>query len=231
MGDRGRITHVDRLPADDADRFSLIRDHLYTPVVGDVLDQLGLFHQFLPPELRGINPSMTIIGRAMPVLIADVYGPQVTPFGRLTEALDQLVSGDVYLAKSALMPCAAWGEILTAAAKARGGVGAVIDGYHRDTRQIVEQDWPVFSRGGYAQDSAVRSSVLDFRIPIEICGVAIAPGDLIFGDIDGVLVVPASVEEEVLERALEKATAELAVRTAIESGMSATDALNTFGVL
>lgn len=217
--------------AGEAERMAVIRAELYTPVVGDILDQLGYRRQFLPPGIRGIRENMKVVGRAMPVLIADVTGPQTTPFGRLTEALDQLESGEVYIAQNATLPCSAWGEILTATARRRGAAGAVVDGYHRDTPRVLEQDFPVYSRGGYAQDAAVRASALDYRCRIRIGDVEIEPGDLVFGDVDGVVVVPARVEAEVIERSLEKARTENVVRAAIESGMSATDALRTYGVL
>jgi len=185
----------------------------------------------MPPEIRGITTDMTIVGRAMPVLIADVFGPQQQPFDRLTEALDQLESGEVYVARNADVPTAAWGEILTATAIQRGAVGAVTDGYHRDTERVLSQDWPVFSRGSYAQDEGVRKSVIDVRCPISIGGVSVTPGDLIVADRDGVLVVPQAVEVEVVEKAFEKASTENLVRKAINDGMSATDAFATFGVL
>lgn len=212
-------------------RMDAIREQLYTPVVGDILDELGYRRQFLPPEIRGIRETSRVVGRAMPVLVADVVGPQRVPFGRLTEALDQLEPGEVYIAQNATVPCSAWGEILTATARQRGAVGAVVDGYHRDTPRVLEQDFPVFSRGGYAQDAAVRASVLDYRCRIRIGDVEIEPGDLIFGDLDGVIVIPAAVEDEVIERALAKASTENTVRQAIEAGMSSTEALRTYGVL
>lgn len=215
----------------ESPRFESIRAELYTPVVGDILDELGYRRQFLPPGVMGITAATKVVGRAMPVLIADVTGPQERPFGRLTEALDQLQPGEVYIAQNATVPCAAWGEILTATAVQRGAVGAVVDGYHRDTPRVLEQDFPVFSRGSYAQDAGVRSSVIDYRIRIRIGDVEIAPGDLVFGDIDGVLIVPAEVEDETIARALEKARAENIVRQAIEEGMSSTDAFRTYGVL
>jgi 4-hydroxy-4-methyl-2-oxoglutarate aldolase len=219
------------LPGADADRFALVREHLYTPVVGDVLDQLGRTHQFLPPAIQPLQRSMVLVGRAMPVLIADVFGPQRSPFGRLTEALDQLGSGEVYLARGGRTECAAWGEIMTATARVRGAAGAVLDAFHRDTTRVLEQDWPVFSRGRFAQDAGVRATVMDYRVPVELGGVLVRPGDLVLGDLDGVVVVPAEIEDEVLERALTKATAENLVRQAIENGMSSTDAFATYGVL
>ena len=215
----------------DADLFQLFHAELYTPVVGDILDALGLYHQFLPQPIQPMRTAMKLVGRAMPALMIDVHGPQAEPFGKLTQALDQLAPGEVYLASGGAMRCAYWGEILTATARTRGAVGAVINGYHRDTPQVLEQDWPVFSRGRFAQDSSVRTKVIDYRCPIEVGPVHVAPGDLVFGDLDGVLVIPAAHEAEVVERALEKARGEKLVRRAIEDGMSSTDAFARFGIL
>ena len=129
------------------------------------------------------------------------------------------------------MRCAYWGELLTATAKTRGANGAVINGYHRDTPQVLSQNWPVFSRGRYAQDSSVRTQVVDYRCPIEIGQVTVKPGDLLFGDVDGVVVVPGKMIEEVTVKALEKAHGEKNVRKAIEGGMSSTEAFRHFGIL
>ena len=215
----------------DADLFDLFRSELYTPVVGDILDTLGLYHQFLPQPVQPALTAMKLIGRAMPVLMIDVYGEQDQPFGKLTEALDQLEPGDVYLASGGAMRCAYWGEILTATARTRGANGAVINGYHRDTPQMLEQDWPVFSRGRFAQDSGVRTKVVDYRCRIEVGGVTVQPGDLVFGDLDGVLVIPRAREAEVVEKALEKARGEKLVRKEIEAGMSSTAAFAKYGIL
>jgi len=216
---------------DDQEIFGLIERLLYTPVVGDVLDTLGFWHQFLPQPVQPLTPQMRIAGRAMPVQIADAWGPQTAPFGRMTQALDALAPGEIYIATGGSQNCAAWGEIMTATAKTRGGAGAIIDGFHRDTPRVLEQDWPVFSRGRFAQDAGVRSKVVEFGCPIEIGGVQILPDDLIIGDLDGVVVVPRKVEQEVIAKAVEKATAEKVVRKAIEGGMSSTDAFHKFGIL
>src|ERR1700752_832595 len=215
---------------DDRQLFDLIRQSLYTPVVGDILDGLGFCHQFLPPALQPMKDEMTAGGRAMPVLTANVFGPQKQPFGRLTEALDQIEPGEVYIATGTLR-CASWGEILTATARKRGSNGAIIDGFHRDTRGILAQHWPVFSRGRFAQDAAVRSSVIDFRCAIEIDRVRIEPGDLVFGDLDGIVIVPKRVENELISRALEKARGEKLVLREIEEGLSSTAAFRKYNIL
>ena len=215
----------------DGELFSLVRATLYTPVVGDILDQCGRLHQFLPQPIRPLREGMTLAGRAMPVRQGDVAGPQDRPFGLMTQALDDLRPGEVYVVTGGTMQCANWGEIMTATAKSRGAVGAVIDGYHRDTPRVLEQNWPVFSRGAWAQDAGARMQVVDFRCRIEIGGVAVVPGDLVFGDVDGVLVVPQEMEEDVISRALEKARGEKVVRKAIEGGLSSTEAFRKYGIL
>ena len=216
---------------DDAGLFDLISSSLYTSVVGDVLDAMGLRHQFLPQAIRPLRDHMRVIGRAMTVQIADAWGEEEQPFGKLTEALDGIQKGEVYLATGGTINCAAWGEILTATARKRGGVGAVIDGFHRDTQQVLDQDWPVFSRGAYAQDARVRSRVIDYRCPIEIGAVRIGSGALVFGDVDGILVIPREAEREAITRALEKARGERVVRREIEAGSSSTEAFRKYGIL
>ena len=215
----------------ETELFELVKKELYTPVVGDVLDALGHYHQFLPQPIQPALIEMKIVGRAMPVVMIDVYGPQKKPFGLLTEALDQLEPGEIYLCSGGDMRCAYWGELLTATARTRGAAGAVVNGFHRDTPKMLEQNWPVFSRGRFAQDSAVRTQVTDFRCSIEIGGVWAEPGDLVFGDLDGVVVVPRKLQDEVIEKSLEKARKENVVRKAIEAGMSSTAALKKYKVL
>ncbi len=216
---------------DDNELFDLVRSSLYTAVVGDILDTFECYHQFLPQPIQPLEESMVVVGRAMPVLQMDVFGEQEQPYGLMTRALDDLRAGEVYVATGGSLRGASWGELMTAAARSRGAVGAVVDAYHRDTPMVLAQSFPVFSRGRYAQDSGPRTKVVDYRSPIEIDGVWVAPGDLVFGDLDGVVIVPRHHEEEVIEKALEKASRESEVRKDIEGGMSATDAFEKYGIL
>lgn len=219
------------LPAPDGELFELIRRELYSPVLGDVLDQCGLRHQILPQPIQPLTLDMKLVGRAMPVLMIDIHDERARPFGSLTDSLDQLKPHEVYVATGGSMRCAYWGEIMTATARMRQAAGAIVNGFHRDTPKVLEQRWPVFSRGRYAQDSRVRSEVLDYRCRVEIDSVSIEPGDLIFADLDGIVVVPRSVEREVIEKSVHKARQENIVRKQIESGMSSTDALRRYNVL
>ena len=229
----------------DDEMFALMKEKLYTPVVGDILDQMGYTHQFLPSSIKPLEsmvPADAYIDRSEPdnrlkvagyactVLENDVFGQPDKPFGYLTEALDQLKPNEVYVATGA-HNSALWGELLTASAKARGAVGSVVDGYSRDTPQVLGQNFPVFCSGTWAQDSSLRTYVFKFRCPIEIGQVTIHDGDIVFGDIDGVLIIPRSIAPEVSETALIKASTEKTMRKAIEDGMMVTEAFEKFGVL
>lgn len=217
-----------------------MRSELFTAVIGDVMDKMGIYHQFLPPTIRPLSPDMIVLGRAMPVLETDCFveasagagGPLTRkPFGLLLEALDDLKADEVYVCTGASPRYALWGELMSIRAKKLNAAGAVFDGYARDTQGILDLNFPTFCLGSYAQDQGPRGKVVDFRTPIEIEGVRISPGELIFGDVDGVLVIPREAEEEALTRALEKARGEKFVRTAMEGGMSAVEAFEQFGIM
>jgi regulator of RNase E activity RraA len=223
---------------DDEELFHLIRTELYTAVVGDVMDRLGLTRQFLPPEIRPLRDDMTMAGRAMPVLAEDLSdedasdGEREAPFGLMLDALDGLRPGEVYVCVGASPRYALWGELMSTRAMMLGASGAVLEGYSRDTTGILRLNFPTFSYGPYAQDQAFRGRVVDFRCRISFGnGVEVRPGDLVFGDVDGVVVVPSEFERDVIEEALVKVRGENAVRIAIEDGMSASEAFDRFGVM
>ena len=219
--------------------FANLRDTLFTAVVGDVLDKMGWRRQFLPQAIGPLTPNMKVIGRAMPVLEADIVdessgsaGAAVAkPFGLMLEALDDLKPNEVYVATGGSLRYAFWGELMSTRARYLHAAGAVLNGFVRDAAGIEALGFPTFSRGLYAQDQGPRGKVVDFRVSIEIEGVRIAPGDLMFGDREGVLVIPAQVEAEAIEAALAKASTENRVAAAIRQGMGAREAFETFGVL
>ena len=126
---------------------------------------------------------------------------------------------------------AMWGGLMSTRARHLKAAGAIVDGYIRDSREIEALGFPVFSRGLYAQDQGPRGKVIDFRGTIAIGGVRIAAGDLLFGDREGVLVIPREAETEAIRRAHEKVHAENAVANAIRNGMGAAEAFRTFGVM
>jgi regulator of RNase E activity RraA len=224
----------------DEELLSTIRRELFTCVVGDVMDKSGLQHQFLPPQIRPLSPEMIVIGRAMPVLAVDVFEERVEgtnnklmekPFGLMLEALDDLRPTEIYVNTGSSPRNALWGELMTIRARRLGAAGAILNGYLRDTRAVLKLDFPAFCFGSYGQDSAPRYKVIDFRVNIEIGGVRIRPGDFVFGDIDGVCVVPVEAATDVFSKALEKARGEKLVRKALEQGSSAVAAFEKHGIM
>ena len=217
----------------DDELLPLIRRELFSAIIGDVLDKMGYLHCFLPPRIRPLREDMILAGRALPVLEVDldVGDGGRKPFGLMLEALDDLKAHEVYVAAGASATYALWGELMSTRAMKLGAAGAVMDGWARDTTGILRLGFPTFAHGSYAQDQGPRGEVRDFRIPVQLGGVSIRPGDLIYGDRDGVLVVPREAEEEALTRAFEKLEGENLVRVAIENGMSTVEAFRTFGVM
>jgi len=225
---------------DDSELFRIARTELFSAVIGDVMDKLGLRRQFLPQPIQPLRREMIVVGRAMPVLEANFFEDvcegsrnaiSARSFGLMLEALDDLKTDEVYVCTGAAPRFALWGELMTRRAMHCGAAGAVLDGFSRDTRGVLASGFPVFSRGSYAQDQAVRGKVVDFRVPIEMEGARVEPGDILFGDMDGVCVVPRAAEREVLARALEKARAEKTVGKALDEGMTACEAFAKFGIL
>lgn len=225
---------------DDDELFALARRELFTAVVGDVMDQLGFQRQFLPPKIQPLRDDMVVVGRAMPVLEADMVADSAPgagnpalaqPFGLMLHALDDLKRNEVYLCAGASPAYALWGELMSLRARKLGAAGAVMDGWSRDTRGILELGFPVFSHGRYAQDQAPRGKVIDFRCPLRIGGARAEPGDVVFGDLDGVCVVPRAAEREIFAKALEKARGEKLVRRALEEGLGARDAFRKFKIM
>ncbi|MGO4839634.1 RraA family protein, partial [Rhizobiaceae sp. 2RAB30] len=123
-----------------------------------MLDTLGLTHQFLPASIRALDPNHVLVGRAMTVLEADCAGDHVAQagkvqsFGLMFEALDSLQPGEVYVCTGSSPRYALWGELMSTKAAGLGAAGAVVDGFHRDTRGIQKLGFPLFSAGSYAQD-------------------------------------------------------------------------------
>lgn len=224
----------------EAELFALIRRELFTAVVGDVMDKLGLQRQFLPPRIQPLRQDMVVLGRAMPVLTADVFsdvepsqagGAMAQAFGLMLTALDDLKPNEVYVCTGGSPRYALWGELMSTRALKLGAAGAVLNGYARDADGILRLNFPAFAYGRYAQDQGPRGKVIDFRVSVEIEGVRVRPGDYVFGDGEGVLIVPEDAAEESFSRALEKARGEKLVKKALEDGLSASDAFQKFGIM
>ncbi|MGH2618481.1 MAG: RraA family protein [Thermomicrobiales bacterium] len=209
-----------------------LRTRLYTAVVSDVLDRQGLLDQAMSARIRPIAPGMRLIGRAHTMLTADIYQRPATPYEKEIAAVDALKPGDVMVAATngSERTCL-WGELLSTAARARGATGCLIDGHTRDVARILEMGFPVFCTGFRPVDSSSRSVVIDYGCPVLCGGVLVHPGDIIFADIDGIVVIPSDRLATTVETALEKFEAENSSRQMLEDGYFLRDVYDRFGVL
>lgn len=220
------------LPAADSAVFELMEKELYTPVVADILDQMGCREQTMAASIRPLYPSAVIVGRAMPILGMEVYQVPEHPYRLCIESLDTLQAGEVPVITAGGAESAAfWGELLSTATRARGGRGAVVDAYSRDVNPIIRMQFPVFATGIRPTDSLGRIDVVDYRVPVRCGGVLVNPGDIVFADYDGVVVLPQTVWREAVERALEKARGENRVRDELVQGALLGDVFRKHGIL
>lgn len=210
----------------------MMRESLYSAVVSDSLDALGFPHQSPRLTFLPYTSKKTLVGRCKTTLWVDMAHHDPRPYELELKAVDDCQPDDILIAAAGgSMRSGIWGELLTTAARQQGCVGAIIDGAIRDVNKIREMDFPVYARATCVYDSLNRQRVVDVDIPVEIDGVAFHPGDLVFADEDGVVVVPQNVEQEAIRRAWQKVHAENVVRDSIRNGMKATDAFAKYGVL
>ncbi len=222
----------------DKELFALIRNELFTCVIGDVMDKIDLRHQFLPPNIKPLRQDMQLVGRAKTVLEADCASTydhseaQEKAFGVMFEALDSIKEDEVYICSGSSPTYACWGELMSTRALHLKGAGAVIEGYSRDTKGVLNLNFPTFSLGAYGQDQGVRGRVIDFDCPIQFSNqVLVNSGDIVVGDIDGVVVIPRDREVEVIKAALAKVRDENMVEIKIRQGMPTREVWDKYGVM
>lgn len=221
-----------RLGGHDA---ALVKQQLYSAVLSDVLDSAGHPHQAMRPFVRPVDDAIVLFGRVRTGLYMPVY--QVTPGENPYEVeialVDDLKPGDV-----AVLACggpteriAPWGELLSTASRCRGAEGCVTDGLVRDVRQIREMGFALFHGGIGPLDTKGRARMVEKDVPVMCGGVLIRPGDLIFGDVDGVVVIPGGEAEAILAEAFQKVTAENRTRDELLQGSLLGEVYERHGVL
>jgi regulator of RNase E activity RraA len=210
----------------------MMRQTLYSAVVCDALDSLGLGRQSPRIQFRQTSGGPKLIGRCKTTLWVDMAHIDPVPYDLELKAVDSCKPDDVLIAAAGgSMRSGIWGELLSTAARNSGCIGAVIDGAVRDVAKMSAMGFTTFARGTCLYDSQNRQRVVDVDVPVEIDGVSFEPGDLIIADVDGVVVVPQKIETEAIARAWKKVHAENVTRDAIKAGMKAVDAYKKYGVL
>ena len=204
--------------------------NLYTAVVSDSLDQLGVRHQAMREYLRPLYPACKVAGWARTISCSDLYHVPEDPYGIEIEAVDSLLPGEVaVVGTQKSIRNAPWGEFLSTASRARGARGAIVDGLVRDVQKIEELGFPVFAAGIKPVDSMGRGVVTAYNVPVECGEVLVQPGDFVFADFDGVVVVPNAMVSEVIELASDKVRRENSSRAELMKGAYLRDVLKNTG--
>jgi len=216
----------------DGERFALMRQKLYTAVVADMLDEVGYEDQTMRPNIRPLRPDLVLVGRTRTFLWRHIYELEKIPGGKAIPALDSLKPGDVVVhSTDPTDRIVQWGALMCTSAKMRGAVGCVVDGLSRDTKEILGLDFPVYCRGHRPTPSYRRGIVEEYDVKIQCGGVTVYPGQLIFGDMDGIVVIPGDVEDKVLEMALNKVEGEDNTRRDLLRGDMLVDVFERYGAM
>jgi len=213
---------------------AMIREKLFTSVLSDTLDGLGYMNQAMSAKIRPLDEETVLLGRARTGLYMEVFHvePGENPYLLEMRLIDDLKPDEVPVFSCARSPrVAPWGELLSTASKARGAAGAIMDGMVRDVRAIRKLGFPVFHGGIGPLDSKGRGKIMAIDVPIECAGVRIEPGDLLFGDADGVVSIPRAIEDKVIEAALAKVEGEDRTREALARGEKLADVFARYGIL
>jgi len=210
------------------DRYS----RLYTGAIADMLDKRGLRNQVLPNSITALTQANRVAG---PAFTGQGYPCASTAnddtHTRL-EMLDSIQPGTVSLwACGGSVDCAHWGEIMSTAARERGCTGAVVDGGVRDVDFVNAMQYPVFAKFKCSASSVGRWDIKHYQVPIRIGATVILPGDFIFGDIDGVVVIPKDLTEEILVAAEQIFERESNMRSELRAGSSVKAAYEKYGSL
>jgi 4-hydroxy-4-methyl-2-oxoglutarate aldolase len=216
------------------DLLALARRKLFVSVVSDTLDSLGFRNQAMTSNIRPLDDSLVMLGRARTGIYREVYhvAKGENPYELEIALIDDLKPGEVVVLACGGSPrIAPWGELLSTASKARKAAGCVTDGMTRDIRAIRAMKFPVFHGGIGPLDSKGRGQVAAIDVPVELAGVHIEPGDLVFGDADGIVAIPRRIEEKVLTAALEKVSGENRTRDALRRGEKLKDVFERYGIL
>jgi len=208
---------------------------LSAAVLSDVMDSMGLLRQAMKPFIRPLDGKRVLAGRARTGLYMPAYALRKgeNPYEVEIALVDDLRPQDVVVlaCNGPTDRIAPWGELLSTAAEVRGAVGCVTDGLVRDVKQIRAMGFPVFHGGIGPLDTKGRARMVERDIPVECAGVQVVPGDIVFGDVDGVVVIPQSHELAVIEMAIAKVTGENNTRDALRKGESLGDVFKRFGIL
>lgn len=211
-------------------------EEIYVAAVCDILDEMGYRNQAMHHRLRPLLPDIRncgFYGKARTFQWIEVdYINEEDPYGIEIEAMDALQAGDVVVHSTDINSTnAPWGELMSTIAKRKGVKGCVCDSQVRDCIKIIDMNFPVFYTGIRPLDSKGRGLMMAYDVPIQCGGVTVNPGDFIFADFDGIVVIPKEIEKIVFEKAKEKIKAENSTRAELLQGKSLREVFDKYQAL
>jgi 4-hydroxy-4-methyl-2-oxoglutarate aldolase len=220
----------------DKELFDFIRKNLYVPAVCDILDELGYRNQAMHQRLRPLLPDIRncgFIGRARTFRWMETdYIEEKNPYGLEIEAMDSLKTGDVVVHSTDYGGTnAPWGELMSTISKLKGVTGCVCDSQIRDCVRIIEMGFSVYYTGIRPLDSKGRAIVKAYDVPVKCGEVLVNPGDIVYADFDGIVVVPKAAEQDVFVKANEKVNKENLSRNELKEGKSLRYVYDKYGAL
>ena len=209
-----------------------VKEKLYSGVISDVLDQHGYRFQSLPNDLMPLMEDTVLFGPAFTSIGTQVYSMPEDPLTAQCKVVDQLQSGQIYvLVTRGEYCCAVFGELFATAVQKRGGEGVLLDGYARDLKALKKMKFPLFYKGRDPRTSKGRCEINECQVPVTLGGVTIHPDDYIFGDLDGVVVIPNDSVDEILEDSFLTVEKENSVREKLQDGVSLREVYSAVGAI
>jgi 4-hydroxy-4-methyl-2-oxoglutarate aldolase len=210
-----------------------LEQHAYSAAFSDVLDEMGYRSQVLSPDIpiRPLRETFVAAGRAVTLLNAP-NTDAADPYGLVIRCIDAMSPGSILVTTGSVhLQTGIMGELTATALRVKKCHGAIVNGYTRDSRKLIAMEYPTFAWGGSPLDTTGRVRVVESNIPITIGSVCITPGDLVFADLDGIVVIPRTAEQETINRVLERVGTENAVRGELAEGSAMSAVWSKYRVL
>ncbi len=217
----------------ESELFDYLEQHAYAGIISDILDENGYRAQVISPDchIKPLNDDFVTVGRAV-TMLNDINGDAEDPYKLVIECIDNIKPDSVLVTTGKVsLTTGIMGELTAMALRNRKVRGSIVNGYSRDLRKIKKMNFPTFAWGASPIDTTGRVRVIDYNITVEIGGVKIEPGMLIFADLDGIVTIPKEVEKSIISQIIERISVENLVRDDLEKGRKMREVWDNYQVL
>jgi 4-hydroxy-4-methyl-2-oxoglutarate aldolase len=214
--------------------FEFMEKHFYAAALSDILDEKGHTECTVSPHalIKPLYHQAVCAGRIRTALNAHVNTGKDDPYKLAIDLLDSIKPGEIAVCSSDKpLETGIMGELSATSMRSRGGRGCIVDGYTRDARRIIQQQFPVFARGTSPVDTTGRAAIVDYDCPVICGGRRVVPGQIVFADLDGIVFIPRDIEMDVIYEAAKRVKVETEIRGKLGDGASLRDMWDEYGVL